>query len=228
MRDSWYFLILRGDLFILKACWHCFVTMCPLQKTQVVTRLNSSGPWCFWADFSFFLFVSLSLSLYFCYWYVKFRYEKNWVFVRSLVKSLGTPAQHIKLKVCPCLPRSFEAHQGQSLRPSSSSPSWGMVEPCGTSTCCDGVFRDSAPGRLLGANRETRDQRLVDMAKEEVMLGCFDDRNLLRFGKHVIINVNNRHKCIWIARCDMLKDYILQPSLCHFMLLNFWAWWNGW
>ena len=127
MRDSWYFLILRGDLFILKACWHCFVTMCPLQKTQVVTRLNSSGPWCFWADFSFFLFVSLSLSLYFCYWYVKFRYEKNWVFVRSLVKSLGTPAQHIKLKVCPCLPRSFEAHQGQSLRPSSSSPSWGMV-----------------------------------------------------------------------------------------------------
>lgn len=72
-------------------------------------------------------FLSHSLSLYFCYWYVKFRYEKNWVFVRSLVKSLGTPAQHIKLKVCPCLPRSFEAHQGQSLRPSSSSPSWGMV-----------------------------------------------------------------------------------------------------
>ena len=68
------------------------------------------------------------------------------------------------------------------------------MEPCGTSTCRDG---DSAPGRLLGANRETRDQRLVDMAKEEVMLGCFDeDRNLLRFGKHVIINVNNRHTCI--------------------------------
>lgn len=161
--------------------------MCPLQKTQVVTRLNSLGPWCFWADFSFFLFVSLSLSLFVCYWYVAhmfilYRYEKNWVFVRSLVKLLVTPAQHIKLKVCPCFPRSFEAHQGQSLRPSSSSPSWGMVEPCGTSTCCDGVFRDSAPGRLLGANRETRDQRLVDMAKEEVMLGCFDrDRNLLRF-----------------------------------------------
>lgn len=74
-----------------------------------------------------FLSFCLTLSLYFCYWYVKFRYEKNWVFVRSLVKSLGTPAQHIKLKVCPCLPRSFEAHQGQSLRPSSSSPSWGMV-----------------------------------------------------------------------------------------------------
>ena len=59
-----------------------------------------------------FLSFCLTLSLYFCYWYVKFRYEKNWVFVRSLVKSLGTPAQHIKLKVCPCLPRLFWGPSG--------------------------------------------------------------------------------------------------------------------